>query len=234
MAIEFEGRPIRLHVLADLLGAEGATDGGAALAAIVVKSFNERVAFVVDRICDEQELITKDLGEHLGQVPNVAGTTVLADGRIVPVLDTTDLVRCARGIASAGVLFADAAKGAVARRTVLVVDDSITTRTLEKSILEAAGYRVRVATDGVEALESLARDPVDLILADIQMPRMNGLQLTERLKGQESTRTIPVVLVSSLASDDDRLQGLRAGADAYVVKGEFDQGALLEILAGLL
>ena len=233
-AIEFEGRPIHIHRLGDLLNCNQRSDAGAVVTAIVLNSFNERVALVVDRIVDERELITKGLGDHLEQVPNVAATTVLANGRVVPVLNTTDLVRGSRALEGQGELFTRASNDGMDLQTILVVDDSITTRTLERSILEAAGYQVRVATDGVEALDALSQGSVDLILADIQMPRMDGFQLTETVKGNERTASIPVVLVTSLASDEDRARGMHAGADAYVVKSEFQQGALLEILGKLI
>jgi two-component system chemotaxis sensor kinase CheA len=116
----------------------------------------------------------------------------------------------------------------------LIVDDSITTRTLEKSILEAMGYTVETATDGVDALSRLERTPFDLVLSDVQMPRMDGIELAKRVKASERHRGVPVVLVSSLNADEDKKRGLQAGADAYLGKSEFRQEALLETLARLL
>jgi two-component system chemotaxis sensor kinase CheA len=121
----------------------------------------------------------------------------------------------------------------VARR-VLVVDDSVTTRTLEKSILEAAGYQVAIAVDGLEALERLGNTSCDLVLSDVQMPRMDGLSLARAIRQDPRLKELPVVLVSSLDTAEQRKQGLDAGADAYLSKGEFEQGLLLSTLGRFL
>jgi two-component system chemotaxis sensor kinase CheA len=114
------------------------------------------------------------------------------------------------------------------------VDDSVTTRTLEKSILEAAGYEVEVAVDGAEALERLGRRTFDLVLSDVQMPRVDGLSLTRRMKQDPRWSSVPVVLVSSLDAAEQKKEGLDAGADAYLSKGDFEQGILLATLERFL
>ncbi|WP_395455787.1 response regulator [Azospirillum melinis] len=117
------------------------------------------------------------------------------------------------------------------RAHILVVDDSITTRTLEKSILEAHGYRVTLCVDGREALERLSEGmEVGLIISDVEMPRMDGFALLQAVKADKRLEEIPVILVTSRASDEDRERGLRLGADAYIVKTRFDQN---ELLAGI-
>jgi two-component system chemotaxis sensor kinase CheA len=113
---------------------------------------------------------------------------------------------------------------------ILVVDDSITSRSLERSILEAHGYRVRVAVDGLEALEMLQVEKADLIITDIQMPRMDGFALVEALKADSHLNKIPVIIVSSLEKREDQERGLLLGADAYVVKRKFDQTELLDAI----
>ena len=115
-----------------------------------------------------------------------------------------------------------------------MVDDSAVTRTLEKSILEAAGYQVRVAADGAAALDLLGREPCDLVVTDIEMPRLDGFSLTEQVRADERLRDLPVVLVTSLDSEDDRRRGVEVGADAYIVKGAFDQDRLLETIRRLI
>jgi CheY-like chemotaxis protein len=117
---------------------------------------------------------------------------------------------------------------------VLVVDDSITTRTMEKNILENAGYQVTVAVDGAEAWALVQSHPLDAIVSDIAMPHMDGFELTEKVKGDERFRELPVVLVTSLESPQDRIRGLEAGADAYITKGDFDQQDLLETIERLI
>jgi two-component system chemotaxis sensor kinase CheA len=117
---------------------------------------------------------------------------------------------------------------------VLVVDDSLTTRSLEQSILEAHGYEVAVAGDGLEALARLRSEPLDLVVADLEMPRMDGYALTAEIRRDERLRHLPVVLVTSLDSPEHRERGVAVGADAYIVKSGFDQNELLETLGRLL
>ncbi|NIT35972.1 MAG: response regulator [candidate division Zixibacteria bacterium] len=118
----------------------------------------------------------------------------------------------------------------VRKRSVLLVDDSLTTRALEKNILEAAGYEVAVATDGVEALQVLAKEPCDLAIVDLQMPRMDGFELTRRIRASAEYRDLPVVVVTSLDAERDMVRGLEAGADAYIRKSHFDQRELLSVI----
>ena len=121
-----------------------------------------------------------------------------------------------------------------ARQHILVVDDSITTRTLEKNILEAAGYQVTTAIDGRQALEKLEAGSFDLVVMDVQMPHMDGFTLTQHLRESAQYRLLPIILVTSLDSREDREQGMRAGADAYIVKRGFDQAELLAAIERLL
>jgi two-component system chemotaxis sensor kinase CheA len=121
------------------------------------------------------------------------------------------------------------------KRRILVVDDSITTRTLEKNILEAEGYEVQLAVDGEEALAIIASQGApDLIVSDIIMPRMDGFELTRRIKTDEGTAHVPVILVTSLDSPEDKVLGIEAGGDAYIVKSSFDQTNLLETIEQLI
>jgi len=119
-------------------------------------------------------------------------------------------------------------------KTILVVDDSITTRVMEKNILESAGYHVLLANDGVEALASLRITHFDLVVSDVDMPRMNGFDLTQKVKHDEKLRNVPVILVTALDSAADRERGLESGADAYMIKHEFDQKNLLETIEQLI
>jgi two-component system chemotaxis sensor kinase CheA len=117
---------------------------------------------------------------------------------------------------------------------VLVVDDARTVRELQRSILERAGYEVRTAADGLEALSRLAERPVDLVLTDVEMPRMDGFALTEAIRAHQVLRNTAVLVLSSRAGDDDRRRGLEAGADGYIVKSAFDQATLLDAVDRLL
>jgi two-component system, chemotaxis family, sensor kinase CheA len=233
-----DGRPIPLLHVCDVLGAgQPAECGGERGLALLLGSGERQAACIVDAILGEQELMLQRLPAPLQQVPLIAGATILADGSVVPILDAVDLLRAAlgarRSIAAASI---EAAPRQI--RTVLVVDDSITTRTLEKNILEAAGYRVRLATDGLEALQLLEQLLVDggcdLLLSDVDMPRLNGFDLTSAVRTDPRFRHLPVVLVTSLDTPADRERGITAGADSYIVKRAFDQRTLIETIAQLI
>jgi len=231
-AIEMQGRAVPVARLDHVLGLDS-TAGATCRHGLVLASGPDKVALLVDAIVGEQELVMKGLGDHLCRVDKIAGAAVLATGRIVPLLNVSDIVRHF-GVHKAGQLFPEDSSVTARKRRILIVDDSITTRTLERSILEAVGYLVDVATDGEDALNKLSVETFDLMLSDVQMPRMDGIALVSRVKQSERLRNMPVVLVSSLDSDDDRRRGLEAGADAYLGKGDFRQELLLMTLDRLL
>jgi two-component system, chemotaxis family, sensor kinase CheA len=169
-------------------------------------------------------------------VRNVGGAAVLGSGETILILNPSDLLKSGlrRGLLAPGPI-ATAETAATRRRArVLVVDDSLTTRTLERSILEAAGYDVSVAADGVEALTVLRADPVDLVISDVDMPRLDGFGLTAEIRRDAALRQLPVVLVTSLAAPEHRERGVAVGADAYIVKSSFDQAQLLDTIGRLL
>ncbi|HYF66457.1 MAG TPA: response regulator, partial [Herpetosiphonaceae bacterium] len=185
----------------------------------------------------EQEIVIHRLPAPLRRVRYVSSATILPDGAVVPILDVVDIVRGALGIRQAG-LAAPAPAAPRREHCVLVVDDSLTTRTLQKNILEAAGYRVAVAADGAEALatlhELLAGDGCDVVLSDVDMPRLDGFALTSRIRADAATEHLPVILVTSLDTAADRERGIAAGADAYIVKRDFDQQVLLDTIKQLI
>jgi two-component system chemotaxis sensor kinase CheA len=204
--------------------------------AIVLNVADQRLALLVDDVLTEQELAVKPLGKPLQRVRNVTGAALLGNGEPVIILNPADLVKSARGTRAPIIMF-PSQKDKDQEETVhriLVVDDSITTRTLEKNILEAAGYEVITATDGTEALKRLKEGAIDLVVADIQMPQMDGISLTTHLRGSETYRGLPIILVTSLESREDRERGMMAGADAYIIKRGFDQAELLTTIQRLL
>jgi two-component system chemotaxis sensor kinase CheA len=202
---------------------------------VVLSSTDERIAFTVDEFIGEREVVVKGLGSHLARVPNVAGATLLADGTPVMILNVFDLIKNARRARGQWVVErVKAREKAAVRSTILVVDDSITTRTLEKNILESSGYTVVTAVDGIEALEKARARKPDLVVTDVQMPRMDGFALTAALKKDKNLNAVPVILVTSLESEEDKKMGIDAGADAYITKGAFDQGNLLNTIRQLL
>ncbi len=200
---------------------------------VIIGMREEQAGLLVDELIEEQEVLFKPYTDRLGAVRHMRGASILDTGRICLVLDAASLLDAIRTQqlqpASAP---PESAPPAPAR--ILLVEDSITTRAQERRILEAAGYRVVTAADGVEALNKLATEQVDAVVSDILMPRMGGLELTEWLRRDERYRELPVVLVTTLESAADRRRGMEAGASAYIPKHGFDPQVLLEALARLL
>ncbi|MBN1660518.1 MAG: response regulator [Anaerolineae bacterium] len=237
--IEYSGLPVVLARLDDMLELRRGSNVGQAACTVVIVSAGERLAgLAVDELVGEEEVVVKSLGRQLKRVTGIAGATVSGSGEIVLILNPVDLVNLAiRGQRRS--VFETHAPNAEqeepTRHRILIVDDSITTRTLEKNILEAAGYVVEVATDGIEALSLMATQGTpDLVVTDILMPRMDGFELVERIKAEERTAHLPVILVSSLDSPEDKARGIQVGADAYIVKSRFDQSNLLDTIEQLI
>jgi two-component system chemotaxis sensor kinase CheA len=231
-------KPVPLASLGVLLGLpslRATPHDSERLVVIALQSVDRTVAFEVDDLLSETELVLKPLGAELSGLPLVVGAALLGTGEVILVLDANDLVRQALGEAPRTRERIIAQEARAARRLrVLVVDDSITTRTLEKNILEAVGFEVHVAIDGVEGWSRVLEAMPDVVVSDVEMPHMDGLELTRRIKGDPRTQAIPVVLLTSLSKPEQREEGLRAGADAYLVKSRFDQRELLETIQGVL
>jgi two-component system chemotaxis sensor kinase CheA len=200
---------------------------------VILKAAEKHMAYAVSRFLSTQEVVVKHLGRQLKRVRNVAGATILGTGQVVIILNVPALMKSARIAAPLSAPTAVAAGRGIKKR-VLVVDDSITTRTLEKNILENAGYQVFVAADGMEGWETIQREALDAMIFDVDMPRMNGLELTEKVRGEKQLEGLPVVLVTSLDSKEHKIRGMEAGADAYITKGSFDQRELLETIERLV
>ena len=230
------GPLLPLAPLAEILGlpAEEPIAPKAKMAALIVVSGDRRMAFIVDEFLIEQEIVVKNLGARIKRVRDVTGATILPLGRIALVLNAASLVRHALGRSAGTATRKPAEPKAAQRRRLLVVDDSVTTRTLEKSILEAAGYDVATAVDGEAGWRLLQEQGADLLISDIEMPRLDGFELTRTVRDSARFASLPVILFSSRASERDRARGAEAGADAYIVKGAFDQKELLETIAQLL
>ncbi|MDA8192804.1 MAG: response regulator [Thermaerobacter sp.] len=190
-----------------------------------------RAVLLVDEVQGGREATVKELAAPLVRVRNVAGAGVLGTGEVVLILRPADLVKCRQDSLRPA---APKSEPQERRPVVLVVDDSITTRTVEKNILEMAGFEVRVAADGVEAWGLLAGEPCDLVVSDVDMPRMDGFELTERIRAHPRYRDLPVVLVTALESRDDKEKGIRLGANAYLFKSGFEQTNLLETVRRLI
>ena len=194
-----------------------------------------RIAFRVDEILGEQEVLVKALGRQLARVRNVAGASVLGTGQVVPVLNVPDLMKSAVKLATAPRPPAIAEQPVEAqKRTILVVEDSITSRSLLKNILESAGYQVATAVDGIDAYTALKTGTFDLVVSDVEMPRMDGFDLTAKVRTDKQLSELPIVLVTALESREHRERGIDVGANAYIVKSSFDQSNLLEVIGRLI
>jgi two-component system, chemotaxis family, sensor kinase CheA len=228
-ALLLDGETVGLVPLAAALGlADDATPRPGP--AVVLGTASGRHAFGVDELLGQRDVVIKDVGRVLGPLPLVAGASVEPDGSVMLVLDPDGLIA---GAGSAPRPAAVAPAAAAARRArILVVDDALTIRELQRSILERAGHDVVTASDGEEALRRLADQPADLVLTDVEMPHMDGIALTEAIRDRDDAP--PVMILTSRGDEEDRRRGLEAGAAAYLVKSAFDAGSLLAAVDELL
>jgi two-component system chemotaxis sensor kinase CheA len=202
--------------------------------ALILNSSDKRVAFTCDRVLSEQEVLVKHLGRQLVRVRNIAGATILGDGKVVAILNVADLVKSAAKVVSVSARRAKMEEEKLEKKRILIAEDSITSRTLLKNILESAGYEVQTTVDGMDALSALKSATYDLVVSDIEMPRMNGFDLVAKIRADKSTAELPVVLVTALESREDRERGIDVGANAYIVKRSFDQSNLLDVIKKLI
>ncbi|MFA6598116.1 MAG: response regulator, partial [Ignavibacteriaceae bacterium] len=208
-------------------------DPGEFIQLLILVHAEKRIAFIVDEILEECQILVKELGKQLNRVRNISGATVLGSGKVVPVINVSDLMKSAGKVSAAKVITSE-------RKTpekiykLLVAEDSITSRTLIKNILESAGYLVETSVDGVDAFTKALVGEFDLIVSDVDMPRMNGFELTAKIRKDKKLDELPVVLVTALESREDREHGIDVGANAYIIKSSFDQSNLLEVIQKLL
>ena len=201
---------------------------------VVLRDGDERAAFAVDEFLDEQEVVVKKLGARLPDVPYASGATIAAEGRIALILSPAALVRGIGRDDRGSPVPGTPPPPETGRRRVLVVDDSLTARTLERNILEAAGYDVATAVDGAEAWRMLLQHSFDLVVADLDMPGMDGLELTRTVRANVQLAAVPVLIVTGRENPEDRKQAMQAGADAYLPKSTFDDTALLDAVTRLI
>jgi two-component system chemotaxis sensor kinase CheA len=216
----------------DIEAADPAGDARRRLPCVVAKSGLRRAVFLVDAVVGESEALIKDLPLPLRRVRHISSAGLLSNGEAVLVLRASDILASVQEFRAK-----EKSSQAIAAdrpMRVLVVDDSITTRTMERNLFEAAGYTVTVAIDGADAWSILQTEEVDIVVSDIDMPRMNGFDLTAKIRADTRLADLPVVLVTALESRDDKERGIQIGANAYVLKSSFDQSNLLEIVGRLI
>ena len=233
--LSINDRAVALADLAEVLQLPPARRAAApeATPALILGAGEQRMAFAVDAVLEEREVLVKRFARPLSRVRNIAGATVLGSGEVAPILNVTDLLKSARNAGGALRSRQAVQQAATPARKVLVAEDSITSRMLLKGILESAGYEVKTVVDGIEAFTALRAERFDLVVSDVEMPRMDGFDLTARIRADRALAELPVVLVTALESREDRERGIDVGANAYLVKSSLDQSHLLEALRRL-
>jgi chemosensory pili system protein ChpA (sensor histidine kinase/response regulator) len=226
--VELQDRRYPLHSLTQLLGGE-APPAQTYNAVLLLRSGLQRIALHVDELVGHQEIVVKNVGPQLARVPGVAGATVLPDGSIVLIVNPVQLVQRARSAAERVAL--PAAPAASSARVVMVVDDSLTVRKITARLLEREGYRVLTAKDGLDALAQMADALPDVVLVDIEMPRMDGFDLTRNLRGDPRTRALPIIMISSRTAEKHRNQAAELGVNVFLGK-PYPESELLQHIAG--
>jgi two-component system chemotaxis sensor kinase CheA len=238
MAISLRGHTVPLVALNEVLELprvqEEKKRANGEMIAVIAASLDSRIGFIVDRIVGEEEVFIKSLGKHLGKVKNVSGAIIMPTGEVVIVLDMTDLITHSALSLPAMTGKKGAPELKRKEKKILVVEDAFSTRELEKTILETHGYLVDTAVDGLDALDRITGTHYDLIVSDIEMPRMDGFELCKTLKKREEYADIPFVMVSALQKEEDKRRGMEVGAAAYIVKSAFEQTGLLDTIERLV
>jgi two-component system sensor histidine kinase and response regulator WspE len=236
---KLDGQTIGLVSAAQVLERPATAAPAAELQVVVISDRGQSFGVVVDEILGERDLDVRPLDPRLGKVPNLNSASVLEDGWPVLIIDVEDLVRSIDNLVHGRRLRAswrrDGSQVVERRaRSILVVDDSITVRELERQLLESRGYHVETAVDGVDGWNSARAGRFDLIVSDIDMPRMDGIQLVRHIKQDPRLASVPVVIVSYKEREEDRLRGLDAGADVYLTKSSFRDETFLNTVSDLI
>lgn len=243
-AIKIEQQPVSVVWLADILNltikapdsAKGLERSQSSISCIILRSGKDKLGILVDAVLDQQDIVLKPQSALLKRVRNVSGATILGNGEVCMVLNAQDLINSVSGTRRTKVkeIVEVETVPAKAKPKLLLVEDSVIIRTQMKRILEEAGYELTIAVDGAEGLKKLQSDQFDLVVSDVEMPNMNGLEMTAKIRQQNEYQQLPIVLVTTLAKEEDKRRGLEAGANAYLTKGDFDQTLLIKTLKELL
>ncbi|NQD94206.1 response regulator, partial [Pseudomonas sp. CrR25] len=233
-SLSIEGRVLAVWALGDVLGLSSQPIGEGELTLLLLKVQGERFVLLVDELLGDQEITVKNLGRQLLRVRNLLGATLLGDGQLVPILHPGDIYRSALAVGAGSLASSAGQTPAASEQRLLIAEDSFTSRGLLKAILEGAGYQVATANDGLEAWNTLKQGAFDLLVSDVEMPRMDGFTLTSRIRADRDLAQLPVVLVTALHSAEDRARGLEVGANAYLVKSGFEQDSLLDAIRRLI
>lgn len=234
----FEDRQVGIISAQEVLELENAASDQTDLAIVVIGEGAETYGLAVERFLGERELVVRTLDRRLAKVRDISAAGLLDDGSPVLIVDMDDLIRSAGKLAAAGPLrgLLDAASGAkqTRRKRILVVDDSLTVRELERKLLDHHGYEIEVAVDGMDGWNAVRSNSFDLVVTDIDMPRLDGIELVSLIKRDPRLRNLPVMIVSYKDREEDRRRGLDAGADYYLAKGSFHDETLIHAVVDLI
>ncbi len=241
-----DGENIGLIPVHQVLGLPPPTSPPATLWVVVISDQSNLYGLVIDRCLGERELVVRPLDARLGKVQDISAAALMGDGSLVLIVDVSDLVRSTNALLNSGAITRvgeTSAQNSLEeivlheapdKKRILVVDDSITVREMERKLLQNRGYIADVAVDGMEGWNAVRSSPYDLVISDIDMPRMNGIELIKEIKRHPRLGSIPVIVVSYRDREDDRIQGLEAGADYYLTKSSFHDDTLIRAVVDLI
>ncbi|BAY43864.1 two-component hybrid sensor and regulator [Scytonema sp. HK-05] len=233
----FQGQPVSVAWLADLLGlpvkvpasTQALNVGIKSIPCVILRLGSERLGLLVDTVNELQDIVLKPQSHLLKRVCNISGATILGTGEVCMVLNPPDLFKSAKKTV-VSITVKELSEKAQIKQKILLVEDSIPIRTQMRRILESAGYEVTAAVDGQDGFNKLRESQFDAVISDIQMPNVDGLELTAKIRQLPEYKELPVILVTTMASEEDKRQGAQVGANAYITKGEFEQGEFLDTL----
>jgi two-component system, chemotaxis family, sensor histidine kinase and response regulator WspE len=235
---DFEGRAVGLVDASQVLGGAPSPASSECASIVVIGESANSYGLMVDRFLGERELVVRPLDARLGKVKDIAAAALMEDGSPVLIVDVEDLRQSVEKLIATGGLSklaraADARAGK-ARKRVLVVDDSLTVRELERKLLDSRGYEIEVAVNGMEGWNAVRTGNFDLVVTDIDMPRMDGIELVGLIRKDPNLKSLPVMIVSYKDREEDRRRGLEAGADYYLTKGSFHDETLVRAVIDLI
>jgi two-component system sensor histidine kinase and response regulator WspE len=209
------------------------------LSVVVISEQSDYYGLVVDRFLGEHDLVVRPLDPRLGKVQDISAAALMGDGSPILIVDASDLMRSVDNLLNASQTLNSVVNNSNQalldqRKTILVVDDSITVREMERKLLQNKGYKVDVAVDGMEGWHAVSTNHYDLVVSDVDMPRMNGIEFTSKIKTSAKLSSIPVIIVSYKDREEDRMRGLEAGADYYLTKASFQDDTLVNAVYDLI
>jgi two-component system, chemotaxis family, sensor histidine kinase and response regulator WspE len=234
----FAGRQVGLVAAHQVFDSGAPKPLGNDLPVVVLGDRNTRYGLVVDRFLGERELVVQPLDARLGKVKDISAAALMEDGAPVLIVDVDDMLRSIEKVVSEHPLTYVPRNGlelaAQQPKRILVVDDSLTVRELVRKLLASRGYLADVAVDGMDGWNAVRATQYDLVIGDVDMPRLDGIELTALIKKDPQLKSLPVMIVSYKDREEDRLRGLEAGADYYITKSAFDDETLLQAVVDLI